>query len=131
MSAIAVSAGESVVFVMFLSMGTPSLLIHSQAARVHCYPKDASDVHLSGAGLLSRYTMSPGASAYFCKQCGTHLVVALDEPSAESASQSASEALGHSLNIVAVNIRELHGIDMDMLRINKHDARGQAPIYQV
>lgn len=98
---------------------------------MHCYPEDPSDVHLSGASSLSRYKVSPEASAYFCRDCGTQLVMALDESGAGAMPQTASEALGHSLHIVAVNIRELHGVDMDMLRINKHDARGQPPIFQV
>ena len=116
-------------------MSGPSKLtviqIH-QAARVHCYP-EPGDVRLSGADQLTKYSAFVG-SAYFCSVCGSATHVSVDEPITGMDGQEVSErepTPEPTVNIVAVNVRCLHGVDVGEIGANRYDGRAKPPIYSV
>ena len=96
-----------------------------KSGRIHCYPKNAEDIHLGGAEHLTMYPYKPTARAYFCNKCGTHLLMDDSDPVELKA------GLGHDMNVTAVTLRILQGLDLAKVNVNQYNGRDNAPIYVV
>ena len=115
------------------SQGRVETNLLMQSGRIHCYP-NPEDVHIGGAENLTKYELKPGDGAYFCKVCGSHLFVGSDGPVKDCNGKELAEpekVLGHDLNIGAVNIRYLHGVDLKEIKINKYNGRDKPPEFTV
>jgi len=114
---------------------------HCQTARVHAYA-DTQDVHLGGASNLTSYAVSSKLTAQFCKICGTQMLMSTpppvwhkqlnenDEPEpGDEVIEDPVTELGFDFNVAAVNVRVLHGIDVETIGATRYDGRAREPVF--
>ena len=75
-------------------------------------------------------------TAGFCKTCGCHMVTAtgdavIDEQGKQSEKADALRRLGHDMDICAVNVRMLDGVELAKLNVRRRANRGKPPVFTV
>jgi hypothetical protein len=112
-----------------------------QTARIHAYP-DTQDVHLGGASNLTSYAASAKLTAQFCRICGTQMLMSTpppvwhkqlddnDEPGLDDVViEDPMAELGYDFNVCAVNVRVLHGVDIETIGVRRFDGRALKPTF--
>jgi len=95
-----------------------------QNGYLNVYPLRTSLHFLSGGGpdSLSSYRFDPGKRVhYFCSTCGSSLYIDFAEV------DRAIPGGGNVNEFVAVNVRAFKDIDLDTLKIERHDGRSLMP----
>ena len=119
-AAIAVSVHEYC-SLLALSTEAAKLILTPQNGELYIYPKrDAVTIH--GEGVLTDYSFAKKQSSHcFCSICGVTCFVKV-----------LSAADDRISNICPVNVRTIHGVDLEKLKVEKFDGWNKMePKYEV